>query len=772
MFRGLLLTLLFCLLVPIHSRAEAQKSDFVEVDTTTPTPVLPTASEEAVKMEPQPLPDTSSSNFARVVSGGVSLGGYQAGVLYIETEWFKHDPSLATHIFTGASAGSANSLLSAVASCLPANPDPTKDPGYQTWMDLGYRRLFVPEEVGPNHVFSRAPLQDTISRMAEVWKAGLPEKCDVTVGMSVTRLESVPVRIHAALTLPKLTERFAFRIRGRGPQRPPSIQSVVLPKYPFAQPLLPFRSGESKEDTTENLRLLGDVVFASAAFPGAFKPVELDYCLFTPGNPVECKTPTHKAWFIDGGVFDNNPLRLAVQLAEQRFPQGLSISYLDPDLTAFPVPHKETKEEEAVNLMSMLTGVAGEFVATARSRELTSLAESRPKLTERMFITQRNFPTMSELLTAFLGFFESEFRRFDFYIGMLDSYSTLESTIERLGAGAGESLLSTLHPSFASGNLDDIPKSWRPFACVLGYMGKDAEQYRPVCQDKELRDFRILVQVALDRLYAQCSTTKVATSHPHCARAKAGAAVPRVLPNFDDEERTDRLLENETDFVHSMRLLEGYQFHYKDLGLTRDEAKHGRVKLRRAMLSMTSALAAAQPTRSDRILLKSAGRMIANTVQYEPPKNWAYVLVGNGLEIGASFLPFDWNRSWMRFSTALRIDGLRTLLDLNTTSINFTLAAGLEFEILPLTNQFVQPQIGIRGGYRFATRDRFHTRECTEAVALSDRRNCSQGMFQAYAALGIFERIRVQVGLTFFPEVRGFDSRIAQLDFGIGIQLF
>jgi len=49
----------------------------------------------------------------------------------------------------------------------------------------------------------------------------------------------------------------------------------------------------------------------------AFAPQVLDYCLTDPNDPEtwECTSPTRHEPFIDGGVFDNNPLRLAARLA-------------------------------------------------------------------------------------------------------------------------------------------------------------------------------------------------------------------------------------------------------------------------------------------------------------------------------------------------------------------------------------------------------------------------------------------------------------------------
>src|SRR5688572_11771118 len=61
------------------------------------------------------------------VSGGVSLGAYEAGYLYYLSETIKLNPERTRlAVATGASAGSINALLAAIEACGEAEPDPTK----------------------------------------------------------------------------------------------------------------------------------------------------------------------------------------------------------------------------------------------------------------------------------------------------------------------------------------------------------------------------------------------------------------------------------------------------------------------------------------------------------------------------------------------------------------------------------------------------------------------------------------------------------------------
>ena len=108
------------------------------------------------------------------------------------------------------------------------------------------------------------------------------------------------------------------------------------------QLLLPL-SPDPDADWQDDLERLLEVILASGAFPYAFPPVRLGYCLYSAAQgPVtsRCHASEHADLFIDGGVFDNVPLRLASALTEIRARpvERTLFVYLDPDLRAYPLP--------------------------------------------------------------------------------------------------------------------------------------------------------------------------------------------------------------------------------------------------------------------------------------------------------------------------------------------------------------------------------------------------------------------------------------------------
>ncbi len=742
--------------------------------------------------------EMGGTELSLTISGGVSLGSYEAGYLYLSTQTILHTKGkYRLRLLTGASAGSVNAIIAAINSCRPPNYDPRHDLGWGVWVGLGFDDLFDPAEVGPTNVFSRVELEHAVEHLRRTWNEGLPSDCDVVVGVSATRLRSYPVALNEDLSLPRQEEKFVIQIRGLGPGVPPAIGNYVNVRSGLPQALLPFRANGAREDF-DHLR---NLLFASSAFPLAFAPQRLDYCVTDPQDPEtwECKLPSRHDLFVDGGVFDNNPLRLAAEIAsyglvydehgrgawtdlklgefEDLRPiyEDLIYQYLDPDTTSYP-DMEWTSTEGEPSTLGFLGALLGELVGTARSKELYTLAEEHPEVLRRLFVTHRNFPTMSGLLAAFLGFFEREFREFDFYLGMYDAYAEAGHRLERSGDEATlRALLSALHPSFQSGDPDQIPTYWRPFACMIGWYEPSAERFRAACDGAEMQDFRILVQVSLDRLYASCAGSTVDTHHPsnrnyHCSQAARGALPPRVVPL--DEEHSYRPNADEGEFDYVMRLLAQYQLHFKDLGLEREDAEQAPIRIRRDLLRVVQAISEAQPSRVERLAMLTGGRFAVNTIAYEPPRNWGYFTLGTGVEVGGSVLPFNTKRSYFRLNLALQIGSLRTLVNPSPAAVTFSLVGGPELEMLWWTSQVIQPMLGVRAGYQFGTADRFSARTCTSANARGDARNCSQPVFQTYVALALLERLRAQFTFVWFPKPSTFGGQRFDLLAGFGMHFF
>src|SRR4051812_11101209 len=180
------------------------------------------------------------------ISGGVSLGAYEAGLVYYVTEVMRLNPAAATpRMVTGASAGSVNGFMTILQSCGAAVPDPTTGLLWNAWVPLGLEKLYVKGQTLETSAFSRAAFDAPLQGIVQAWNAGLPPSCDAVFGLSVTRLvPRVAGTEGQRLSLPRVEEHFVVRVQGRGVGKPPRLTNYVSPKWTGEQTLLPEKDGE------------------------------------------------------------------------------------------------------------------------------------------------------------------------------------------------------------------------------------------------------------------------------------------------------------------------------------------------------------------------------------------------------------------------------------------------------------------------------------------------------------------------------------------------
>jgi len=704
---------------------------------------------------------------AMVISGGASLGVYEAGYTYVLGEVLKRQGTPLS-VATGASAGSGNALLTALSSCTATNDLPSRDLGYRFWLPQQFDSLFRPGSSTAISVMTATSGMVELRRLLdEVWQSRLPEWCDVSLGISVTRLTPLDVPLQERLTVPRQLLYFTIRIRGRGDSLPPVIQNTVVSGSGAPQLLLQLPADPDADAGQDRDRLV-EVIAASSAFPFAFPPVTLSYCIYPGVSADACHEGEYHDRFIDGGVFDNVPLGLSRALARSNAPAGdqTRFVYLDPDLRAYPVPEPRAAVRPP-SVFSHGTVIAQGFVHQARKTELFALLEERSAALDpdRLFVASSRFPQASGFLGNFLGLFEREFRRFDFYLGMYDALEDLASWDQlpsERGRQALEALLTT--------------PEWLPLQCLRTWYDSTAAAPRSDCNGESVHDFRILAQIAMNRVYSQCRELSLEQrarpiANYHCRRAAEGSLPPRIAEPVLALDSTRVLRDStgkETELDYNLRLLAAYGFHFRDLGVPPEQAGETRRVLARHLRAVIEAIADRQPTRAMRSAVR-LGTLAVGTIYYEPPPSWWYVVVGTAQEVGRSAavrgLP-----DWLRLSAAARVEGIVSLLTKDPNRFAVALFAGPDLELRPLTKLKHMVTIAPRVGYQFAQGDHFHSRACDAAGTHGDRRDCSQLVLQAAASVIAFERIRLQVSLDRFTRKADFDDRSYDVQIALGVQ--
>lgn len=419
------------------------------------------------------------SSASLVVSGGVSLGSYQAGFLHYYTQYllvhgryvrqfFPADAATLADldlvggfkVATGASAGSINAFLATVAGCRKPVTVPEESLFYKAWIPVGMDTLLDPKQVKVDGVLSRKSIEDAIAAISKLWtdptEGGGWDDCNASLGISATRFQKrtlqFPEKINGHVdddapkaTMTRLTEKFVLRMSGRAGTPPLFSSFRPRPRDPKAEPppeLYPTLGAAGPAETNEidglpvAHREVMELLKASSSFPFAFSPVELPITIWhrrsAPGGgaPVYVGAPEPRAKFIDGGVFDNTPLGLGIRMGEwlphapSRFLFLISenIAWRRPSAPLPPLTD-DAKPEYPGTTFDAFGPFLRDFVAASEDNELMNTVEGHGEVNREL--PARQLPIAGEQLGHFLAFFERDFRIFDFYMGMVDAHDHL-----------------------------------------------------------------------------------------------------------------------------------------------------------------------------------------------------------------------------------------------------------------------------------------------------------------------------------------------------------
>ncbi|HEV7993064.1 MAG TPA: hypothetical protein VGP25_14660, partial [Gemmatimonadaceae bacterium] len=370
-----------------------------------------------------------------------------------------------------------NALLAAAAWCDAKVQPPEESLFWKTWIRAGTNTLLPRTYPGPEDwgygeqgILARTYFQrvafpllksvwDSLSTEGR-WRSG----CNVPVGATVTRLESDTVQLTSSIRARNLhmastfdvhvgagrqSQYLSFRARAGDRQRPEVGRILGMP---------------TRRDATIALDTLFRLFAASSGYPVLFAPQQVlfvaDSGIYPCGAaPKACNTSS--ALFVDGGVFDNGPLALGLDLY---YEGGLStqkargvphipfVLYVAPDSRRqFGDPRTEALPGAAIANARKVGGLAGGFkllsaaIPAAREYEIQSLvrqlrtASDLPDSLEAKWRAQRDstfecmslercfiaperwHPLMGDRMYGFGGFLARPFREYDFYVGIYDA---------------------------------------------------------------------------------------------------------------------------------------------------------------------------------------------------------------------------------------------------------------------------------------------------------------------------------------------------------------
>lgn len=337
---------------------------------------------------------------AFTISGGVSLGAYEAGLAFGLVRYLQRaraglgpeasvfHPRLAA--VTGASAGAVNALLAAALWCEREEGASGLEGNalQEAWLGLDLADLLPadPSRYAPRDgLLAAGPLEQAGRLLRErLFSPGARGRyqpgCRVPVGFSVTQAEP---RQRDVAGLQTTTQRLvAPWVLEAGPEGALSVRGHPLPRGEASESALELEGipGPSEADAPFRPEVVVEALLASSAVPVAFAPRRL--CARPPaGEGGDGPAPPCQE-FVDGGVFDNAPVGLAADLVDASHAGAVlhpvTSFFVDPDrrrLQTAP-PDPDGAARGGAGLARQLR-LLGNLLATGRGAELARAARAK-----------------------------------------------------------------------------------------------------------------------------------------------------------------------------------------------------------------------------------------------------------------------------------------------------------------------------------------------------------------------------------------------------------
>ena len=415
-------------------------------------------------------------NFSLIISGGVSLGAYEAGYNWAVIKMLtkvKHDSNLVEpnlKSVAGASAGSINALLSAMYWCqkdtVPLHNSIDDNLFYETWVNLGIEDLVIPgkDPENKNSLFTRRGLEKKGKKIIEHLKKPIFIKgCEVPLGVSVTKVKPIIEKVHGIkIKNQNFSVPLAFKEKNG--------QGIVVNKElaPNGDFYISIPGIEKERQKLVNL------LFASGAFPGAFQQVKLDY---------EYKGKRHSNYFIDGGLYDNVPLDLAIALDDN----ASTFFFMDPSNMRKEIEKDDIDEKEEMPLGFIGTNLLPVFSSfdIMQSMKLYEAINQnfRGNSNKQLVLSSRYHPLTGKYLGHFGAFLDQNFRNYDYYVGVYDAIFHIAAAFKRHHEDKFASLSQIDIMDYLKNTLG-INKNPEALAAYKLFLGTEFQHLKPKTKDR------------------------------------------------------------------------------------------------------------------------------------------------------------------------------------------------------------------------------------------------------------------------------------------------
>lgn len=576
---------------------------------------------------------------ALISSGAVSLGSYQAGYHYYSVEWLKlNRDKIDVKIVTGASAGSINALLTVLSLADTISPVDTSSLFYKAWIPIGINHFKGGSD--SRGLFNRTKMNSIAEAVIDSVFFTLQEKAmntnemDLVLALAVNRNEPIFEKL-GELNVPRSKDAFVIKVDKQA-NRPIEFSNYYYKDLNLLWNILPFKKSELQYNQ-ENISILKSLIYASSAFPLAFPPydnlnvmtINTHQCISDLSDSElinidiweyafsKCAAHISQPMLSDGGLYNNEPIRLAYKLAshglnkvsnhyqwnrtlsqsnDATVNKDVTFAYLNPENKVYP-KYKVLKQYKPDNIIDICKNNFPQVFEASRKNELFTLLEENDFIESQIVPTKNYLNQMSGYFGSFFGFFDIGFRKYDFYVGMYDAV--------RLFRKYNESNSAFFNPVYPQLCYDDsagtasfnntlyIQKEYNLLSNVMDYIYDQVEclsntkrTIDPVPIDSIFKwtyncdpDFIALLQSSIDRLWANWQlTTKDTVANRNETYGgyfdkwmflDSGSIPPQIISSITGKEfikryaKTKAMISEGYEIDAVIELLNDYGYHFE-----------------------------------------------------------------------------------------------------------------------------------------------------------------------------------------------------------------
>jgi len=378
-----------------------------------------------------------AKNLSVVISGAVSLGSYEAGVMYEVLEAIaRHNEreedeqnQIKIDKITGASAGGMTASILA-QSLLYDNSSlrqPYENKLYKAWVEMiDIIPLLKNDKDNQKRSLLNVDIIETIAETLLVDDETLRQRNQagelhlhpaaanrLRIGIAMSNLNGYKYEIPTSGGPPFGYTRFKDQLMCEVERKPDGTWS--LEELALCQ------------DTPNSLRwqkagaidwgLLRKAGVSSGAFPLAFPLQQINRSGFKsnkPGNRFEGRDGDFL--YTDGGVFENEPVGLAHALLDEKNDENRFYLLIKPGTKTATV---DTINRDKEDLLQTLLALVGAVVQQAQFQDfiMEKLSQESGIASRLLTITSSDTILVGDVLSAFSGFLEQKFRAYDYNIG-------------------------------------------------------------------------------------------------------------------------------------------------------------------------------------------------------------------------------------------------------------------------------------------------------------------------------------------------------------------